>query len=174
MTVATLDNFFSAKEIAPSWRFIASLPRIPRAPNLEYPIYVVGGEFTHPFIDTEGRFHSGSFVYYPQQNNINAISMNFIETEDYDILEYMYRWRNLVVSEEDGTYGASKDYKKLVELTMLNNMGKEALKIVYKGIWPTETGNLSVSGSEENFVTIEQTFSTDSCVFRRLKNDRSL
>ena len=166
MVSITLDQFHNLKPPAPTWKYLVYLPNnIPETNRIE-PVYVENGTFTFPTVDSDARFNSGSYEYFPQFNNIDAIDITFIETEDYDITNFMYKWFGLVVHEDDGTYGIASEFKRQIRVVLLNEQGTEKANITYNGAFPTRRSTLNL-GSEDNFVRVEQNFSVDSSTFFR-------
>ena len=159
MVGITLDEFLTTPEPAPLWRHQIQFPEINGIAIP--PAQVVGGSFTFPFVDAEARAHSGSYTYYPQFNNIDAIDVTFLETEDYTITKYLYRWLDLVFSGEDGTYSESARFKRNIVLIMNNNRGDEAFRVIYNGTFPTRINQIDPSENEE-YYRVSCNFSVDS------------
>ena len=159
MVGVTLDEFQKVPDLAPLWRHRVQMPAIEGI--VIPPAQIVGGSFTFPFVDSEARAHSGSYTYYPQFNNIDAIDITFQEAETYEVTKYLYRWLNLVVSGEDGTYRESNYFKRNIVLTMFNNQDDETLQIRYNGTFPTRITNIDVSENDE-YYRVSCNFSVDS------------
>ena len=161
MVSPTLEQFQSVR-FAPSWRFWVQLPELDgiRPPPQ---VIVVGGNFSHPHVDSEARFRSGSYNYFPQFNDIEAIDIEFMETENYEVTEYLYNWFGLVVH-DDGTYGLPDIYKKEVYLYLLGHEDENSQHkylIRYNGAFPTRRATIDPVENDD-FIRVSCNFSVDS------------
>lgn len=164
MVGADLEDFLGAPEPAPLWRHRVQLPVIEGV--LIPPVQIIGGSFSFPFVDSEARAHSGSYTYYPQFNNIDAIDITLLETENYSITRYFYLWFARVVNDADGTYYPSSHFKRVTQLTMQNNLGQDAITIKYNGTFPTRLPNIEPSENEEYYrVSINLSVDSNNPVF---------
>lgn len=161
MAGTTLEDIQNLPDPAPLWRHRVEMPTdIPGVTRPE-PQQIIGGSFSWAFADADQRAHSGSYVYYPQFNNIDAIDIIFFETADYQIIKYLTAWFNLVVSGKDGTYSASDIYKRNIILRMNDNADNETIRVRYNGTWPTRINHIELSENEEYF-QVSCNFSVDS------------
>lgn len=122
---------------------------------------------TFPKIPAKSRFTHGRMNYFPDNNEIDGISVTFYETYDYDVTRWLSRWRGRVVH-EDGTYGVPSDYKKDVTAQMfLPGSEQPALTLVYKGAWPTDKGAFEFSYEDDSGrIMVEAQFSVDEVELR--------
>ena len=161
MVSPTLEQFQSVR-FAPSWRFWVQLPDL-EGVSPPPQVIVVGGNFSHPHVDSEARFRSGSYNYFPQFNDIEAIDIEFMETEDYEVTQYLYNWFGLVVH-DDGTYGLPDIYKKEIYLYLLGHEdagGSHKYLIRYNGAFPTRRASVDPVENDD-FIRVSCNFSVDS------------
>ena len=168
MPGVTLDSFYAIPDTAPLWRYQVQMPTIPFSTNSGIssnltlaPELVAGGSFSFPFVDAEARANSGSYTYYPQFNNIDAIDITFQETGDYRVTSYILAWFDKVFNGHDGTYAPSDYYKHNIVLTMLDHQGNESFRVDYLGTFPTRINNIELSEGDELY-KVSCNFSVDS------------
>lgn len=114
-------------------------------------------------IPAKPRFSAGSNDYYPDNNDIDGLSITFYETFDYRVSAWLSRWREKVVR-ADGSYGLPTEYKKDITVYAYNyNSESPVLTIVYKDCWPTDQSPFAFSyDNVEGRLMVEAQFSVDS------------
>lgn len=117
---------------------------------------------TFPKIPAKSRFTSGRMQYYPDNNEIDGLTITFYETYDYDVTRWLSRWRGRVVH-KDGSYGIPVDYKKEITAQLyLPGSDTPSVTCVYKGAWPTDQSAFNLSYEDEaNRIMVEAQFSVD-------------
>ena len=135
-----------------------------RVPNSGYGYDYVAERITATFpkVPAKGRFTHGRQNYYPDNNDIDGLTIAFYETFDYRVTKWLSRWRGLMLH-ADGTYGVPKDYYKdiVAELYMPGD-NDAALTLTYKDCWPTDQGAFDLSYEDEvGRIVLEAQFSTN-------------
>jgi hypothetical protein len=114
-------------------------------------------------IPAKARHGGGSNTYFPDFNDIDAISVVFYENQNYETTKWINEWRRKVVK-EDGTYGLPIEYK-LDVLASFYPVDSEtaSLEVKFLQIWPTEQASIDYSNEDTSGrVKITVPFSVDS------------
>lgn len=117
---------------------------------------------TFPKVPAKSRFTSGRVNYFPDNNEIDGLTITFYETYDYDVTRWLSRWCGKIVH-EDGSYGVPNDYKKeIIAQLLLPGSDTPSLTLTYKGAWPTDRGAYNLAYDDESGrITVEAQFSVD-------------
>lgn len=114
-------------------------------------------------IPAKPRFGGGSNTYFPDNNDIDAITITFYETYKYQVCAWLSRWRALIVK-PDGSYGLPPEYKRDFRVALFNYNNEEpTLTLTYKGCWPTDQNPFALAYEDaEGRLQVEATFSVDN------------
>lgn len=133
VTLAQAQNFKPAIKWLWEIRFAGNS----RLKDLDTPIHAIS--FTPPekFIGTRSRFNMGGYLNLPEHVNINAFDIEFLESENYDVTEFLSDWQLLIV-DNNRNYGLPSDYFADLNFKAFNDKGEEKLKGEVVGVWPSQ------------------------------------
>lgn len=110
----------------------------------------------------QGIFSGGTFTYFPANHDVAAFSMTFYEDEQATVLKWITQWRSKIKDMSTGLMNLPKLYKRDINVDLLNGRGESVFTVKLLGCWPSDTGNLGLSYSDEGRLTITQSFSIDT------------
>jgi hypothetical protein len=155
-------------EPAISWRFYCTLPTVDEGADdlngqflsflverVQLPIVGVAFE-PSPYNAGERKF--------PAARTLDVVGISFIETSKYQVLNYMWAWKRLVV-QENGNFGMPANYKKPIQLDAFNQQGIRTRSFRYPYCAPSRIDNLEFDGSGTKAITVNVVFEVDN-VFR--------
>lgn len=157
-----IGDLLSRKDPQPTWRWVVTtgtkvLPFGLPASYVE--------SIDVPFLNVQVQspvFVAGGFVYFPGFHDIAAFGMTFYEDEDGTTLRWIQAWKNRIKNFTSGDMGLPSEYKRDIPVSLLDNTGSVKVSILLKGCWPSDTGNIPLSYTDENGrLTYSQTFSID-------------
>lgn len=117
---------------------------------------------TFPKVPAKARFTHGRQNYYPDNNDIDGITIAFYETYDFRVTKWLSRWRGRIVH-PDGTYGVPRDYQRdiIADLYLIGS-NAPVLTLTYKKCWPTDQGAFDLSYEDETGrIIVEVQFATN-------------
>lgn len=135
---------------------------IVRVPFNSSDVFIAAETFTATTtkIPAEARFSGGRNNYYPGTADIDALSVSFYETHDYQVTKWLKKWRDLV--ELDGIYGLPAVFKKTIYLFAYSKFNtKPERTFTYKRVWPTDRGPYEYNQDAEGRVILQAQFSVD-------------
>lgn len=114
-------------------------------------------------IPAKARHGGASNTYFPDFNDVDAVSITFYENKNYETTKWINQWRLKVVN-KDGTYGLPIDYKVDAEASFYPIDSDEAtLRVAIKQMWPTEQASIDYSNEDSaGRVKVTVPFSVDS------------
>ncbi len=159
---ADLDAKF---EPAITWRFLVTLPQITtsQTSSNRSGIDVTSGllvqQVQAPFraIDTEAvPFQAGS-RHIPVGWSMDNLTLHFLETAGYDVLEYLINWKYSAIK-ENGNFGLPKDTWKTITLVPYNQQGENAASFVYQDCYPFRVDPYNYDGATHANIVASATF----------------
>ncbi len=117
----------------------------------------------------QGIYNGGSFTYYPGTNNISSVSMTFYEDSEGSTVQWLEGWKAKVFDSKTGLRKLPSNYKRVVQVHLLDTEGEKVITAVLEGLFPDATQNIQLSYNESGRITISQTFSCDNGSFKFLK-----
>ena len=76
-------------------------------------------------------------------------------------LRRLTEWKNQIKNFKTGVYKLPSEYKKNIRVSMLDTANNPVITADLLGIWPTDTGNVSLNYTGGERITITQNFSID-------------
>jgi len=139
------------------------------------PSYVESIDVPFNNISIADNWYGGSgYTYFAGPHDISSFSVTFYEDQKVSTLKYILAWKNLVKDFDSGFYnlpglGDGKvGYKRSMRLLFLDSKNNAILQADLEGIWPADTGNLSLNYTDSGRITISQTFSCDNGAIKPL------
>lgn len=183
-----LDDILALRSPAPAWKYVAVLPELSNTNrvegtagaqgfnNLSSPkavfsskaslpgILVESFEVNHIGINSVQRFYSARTINFPGRMSVSSFTINFYETDTYQVTDYLALWRNNVVN-DNANFGLPCDYKKDVRLFAFDYQGNYAAKFILSGVYPELVSSYSYDGTTSDRLKVSCTFSVDFSVF---------
>lgn len=122
-------------------------------------------ELPFPNIQADGVFGGSTYSYFPQFHNVAAVTVNIYGDGEGKFLKWLMYWKSQVKNLSTGLYKLPYQYKRDLQVSLLNSKGSEIVKAKLLGIWPADTGNLSLDYNGSERVIVSQNFSVDDVVF---------
>lgn len=159
MTTLNRIHALGAPDPALSTRFFCFFPDVGEDIYMALALKV---QATFPKVPAKSRHTHGSVRYFPDNNEIDGLSITFYETYDFKVTKWLSRWRGLIVH-EDGSYGVPTDYQKdIVVQCFLPGSDSPAMVFTYKECWPTDQNPFDLQYEDENgHLLIDAQFSTN-------------
>jgi hypothetical protein len=118
-------------------------------------------QWTMNKVQQKQRFQGGRYIHRPDFHDIDPVTMVIYETENFDALESILKWKLSVVDSE-GNYGLPADYMKDITMELWNQSSESAAMTRYlRNCWPTETAPLELNYTDSGRITLSVTFSAD-------------
>jgi len=112
-----------------------------------------------------GIFSAASYFYMPMFSNVSSFSMTFFEDDEGTTLKWLTSWKSRIKNFDDGSYYLPANYKSEMKFNLCNTMGTPVVASRCSGVWPADTGALSLNYTDSGRITISQTFSCDDQTF---------
>lgn len=107
--------------------------------------FVESIELPFPKLAAKPRYGHARNTYYPDMEDIDAITVNMYETDKFDAQQYVQRWYDKVRDRNDN-YGVPRDYKRRLESHLFHRDRNEPVaKVVFTGAWPTDRNPISLN-----------------------------
>ena len=124
--------------------------------------YVEAVDLSFLNVSVGDKVHSASgYYYYPGTHDIAAFSITFYEDCMGNTLRRLTEWKNQIKNFKTGVYKLPSEYKKNIRVSMLDTANNPVITADLLGIWPTDTGNVSLNYTGGERITITQNFSID-------------
>ena len=110
------------------------------------------------------RHSEGSFDYFPETTDLDAINISIYETFDYRVTAWLYQWRKLI-RDEHGNYHPPVLFKREMELQLFSkdNLTSPIMTIRYNGAAPSDQTPFEMAYEDEaGRIIVEAQFSVDS------------
>lgn len=113
-------------------------------------------------IPAKPRFTAGRNEYFPDNNDIDGLSITFYETFDFKVTAWLSRWRSKIVH-PNSTYGLPKEYKRDILVHVYSYDSEHPLIIMkYIGCWPTDQNPFNLAYEDETGrLQVDAQFSVD-------------
>lgn len=183
-----LQDALALRAPAPAWKYVAVLPELSNTNPLETTanaqgynnisspkakfsskaslpgILVESFEVSHVGINSVQRFYSARTINFPGRLSVSSFTINFYETDTYQVTDYLSLWRNNVVN-DNANFGLPRDYKKDVFLFAFDFQGNNTAKFILSGVYPENVQAYSYDGTSSDRLKVGCTFSVDFSVF---------
>lgn len=125
-------------------------------------------EFTAPFrsFDVVNQYQRGKVKHYAGQHSVSNLSLRLYDDSSGKAGAYMENWRMSVMG-KGGTYMYPRDYKKDIELIILDvSRFFTVYNIVYKGCWPVNSDPYNLASNSSDRIVMSAEFSVDDIEIR--------
>jgi hypothetical protein len=103
--------------------------------------------------------------FYAGIQTINTVDCMFIYPATKEVYNYFEAWHELII-DKDGYYSPKNNYKKMCHLILTDRGGKEAARINFKGVFPTNRPVFdNLAYDSEDVVKLTVKFSVDKIEF---------
>jgi hypothetical protein len=121
----------------------------------------------------EGVYNGSSFTYFPGTHNVSAFGVTFYEDDKATVTQWIQQWKNAIKDFSTGLYALPKDYKKILDVHLLDTVGDTIMIAHLEGIFPTSTSNFSLTYEAAARISVEQQFSCDNCKLEFIKQGKA-
>lgn len=121
-------------------------------------------EATLPFIEFEqvSNYRAGKNYHYPSHHNINTLQLKLYGDVKAQAFNYFSAWQLLMLNTATGLYFAPADYKKRIQVHILDAAQLTVAMFSYEGCWPTNVDQMNLVSGQTGRITPTVTFSVDS------------
>lgn len=123
--------------------------------------YVESVGLPFPSINVKPMFGGATYSYYPGFLEISAFDITFYEDQRARSRQYVQNWQNKIIDPIEKFYYMPIDYKRDIEVELLNNQNQPIMRARLKGCWPTQSSNWDLRYDGNGRITVQQNFSTD-------------
>lgn len=130
------------------------------------PTYVESIGLPFPEIQQkEGLFGAGTYTYYPGFETISAFDVTFYEDSELNTALWLNAWRERIRRPEDGAYYLPPNYKRDIDLLLLNTENKTIGRAKLVNVWPTTISQWELSYDSGERIQTQANFSCDRIRF---------
>src|SRR6185437_1869713 len=116
------------------------------------------------YLEVDGRYRSGTYIFFPGKNNIDKVTISFYETQDFFILKAFKLWQSLIVN-DDNIHALPIAYLGSCVLTCYDTQGAPRMQCNLSGCWPSQLSDWSLTYSGSNHLPVQVQFSVNSSDF---------
>jgi len=118
-----------------------------------------------PFLNIrikEGVFGGSRYTYYPGFHDISSFSVNFYEDSQGNVTRWLWQWKNRIKDFKTGIYNLPSDYKRNLNIQLLDTNNTPVINASLIGVWPADTSNYQLNYTNNGRIIVGQTFSIDN------------
>ncbi len=120
-----------------------------------------------PGLDSTNFTTSGRTKTIAGFETTDALTINFFESDTYDILLWLQDWQFLIRDRVSGNYSVPNAYRGTAKFLLLNNSGKGIVSAAAANIFPTAQAPIEHHYNDSSRVVISKTFSVDRVTYKR-------
>lgn len=124
------------------------------------PEYIESVDFSYPDIPQEAVHIMATKRYFPDFSEQQQVSISFYEDTLFSTQIELARWRQLIIH-EDGTYGYPSEYKKDMQIHLLDPQDIRRAVVTCIGVFPSNASSLALDYTGSERIVITQQFSVD-------------
>jgi hypothetical protein len=162
MPYPTLNQIEGLLDPAPDWMWTMDILR--GGSVLLSNLHVLEVQFPFLYLEVEGRYRAGTYIFFPGKNNIDKVTVSFYETEDFFVLQAFTLWQSLIV-DDDNIHALPKDYLGSCVLTCYDGAGNQRIQCNLSGCWPAQLSDWSLNYSSSNHLQVQVQFSVNASKF---------
>jgi hypothetical protein len=161
-TFPTLSQIQKLPDPIPSWLWSCDI-ELPGDKIIPGP-YILEITFPFSYIEPISRYRAGSFLYFPGHSNIDTVTVNFYETEDFRVLQAFKLWQSMVI-DDLGNYSAPTSFLGAINLHLHDNQGRERATCHLYGCWPARLTDWSLNYQSSTHLQVGVQFSVNNSKF---------
>jgi hypothetical protein len=109
----------------------------------------------------DGWYGGSTYSYFPGPHNIEATSISLYEDSKGSALAWVHMWKARIKNFNIGLYGLPTEYKRDLEVLLLDTNNDVVIQAKLLGIWPAATDNFTLNYTDNNRLVVTQNFSVD-------------
>lgn len=98
--------------------------------------------------------------FYAGLQGIQSVALSFFMPVDNSVMDYFHGWYHLMVDEK-GYYYPKNSYKKQIYVAMYDRSGVESVRLLLKGVFPTNKPTVEASYAGEDLLRLGIVLSVD-------------
>jgi hypothetical protein len=110
-------------------------------------------------------FGGGSFFHYPGFMRLDSFSLVMYEDQDFAATTWVTGWMYVIRNPKTGAYSLPSEYKKEIQVSLVNRENAPVLSVRLLGCWPTSVANLDLNYTDSSRLTLNITMSVDAVSF---------
>lgn len=120
-------------------------------------------EATVPFVEFEqvSNYRAGKNIHFPQHNSVGTLGLKLYEDSNGTATAYLNAWQATMYNPDTGLYSYPKDYKKAIQVTILDVAMNSVMVIDYMDCWPMRFDQVNLNSGSSERVLMGAEFSVD-------------
>lgn len=106
-------------------------------------------------------FCGSGYTVFPGNHKIGGFSLNVYADIAGNSMKWLQAWKSKVKNFETGTYGLPKDYKRNLQVQLLDNKGNVIITYTLIRAWPEATQDLNLTNDGQGRLVYAQSFALD-------------
>jgi hypothetical protein len=115
----------------------------------------------------ESRHVQASNKYYAGYASFNSFNASFFEDNNCNTMKAFVNWQKLIVN-DNSDYNPASMYQANMTLNLLGTFEgfeRPVARVQFKGVFPTQITNVTLTGSEVSRVVVQVSFSVNNVVW---------
>jgi hypothetical protein len=120
-------------------------------------------EATLPFVefDQVSNYRAGKNVHFPQHSSVGTLGLKLYEDSEGTATAYLNAWQATMYNPDTGLYSYPRDFKKTIQITVLDVAMNSVMVIDYMDCWPMRFDQVNLSSGSSERVLMGVEFSVD-------------
>lgn len=123
--------------------------------------YVESVNLPFPSLNMKPMFGGAAFSQYPGFLEISAFDIVFYEDSRARSRQYIQEWQAKIRDPIDCFYYLPIDYKRDIEVELLDTRNQPVMQAVLKGCWPAQSNGWDLKYDSAGRLTVQQNFAID-------------
>lgn len=120
-------------------------------------------ECTLPFVDFEQQSYSraGKKFHYAGAYSLGTLTLKCYEDINGSVTQYIQSWKNSILDDATGLFRNPSDYKKTINVTVIDVAKQTVMFFKYLGCWPMRPDSFNMNSGASDRITPSIEFSVD-------------
>lgn len=114
-----------------------------------------------PTLAVKEMYGAANSTFYPGAMSVAAFDITFYEDSKARSRNYLRMWHERIRHPSEGYYYLPSNYKRDIEVELLDTQNKPVLGVRLKGCWPTQSNAWDLTSNGNGRLTIQQNFAVD-------------
>lgn len=156
LDIFTIEQVIHRTDPAKAYNFIAYIVGAENYPAL----YIESVGFSPIDIPATAVPIESSVKWYPGRYTSPPVGITFYEDADFTTTRFLKEWRSLIIH-YDNTYGYPSEYKRTIEVFLLDDQKYPKLQVRLIGAWPSNAQPYQMGYDQTDRLRVSQTFAVD-------------
>jgi hypothetical protein len=112
-------------------------------------------------VDTTEIFCGSGYTTFPGFHKIGGFSLNVYADSNGNSLKWLMAWKSKVKNFSNGVYGLPGDYKRDLQVQMLDSKNNPIFTHTLIRVWPTQTNEIALGNDSQGRLVLSQAFALD-------------